>query len=93
MLRRTVVAVACALALCQPGVARADITYIYDDLGRLIGVVDPAGDTAVYHDDAVANLLSISQQASTRGELNKRRHLHCGTTRYFVEPTTTWGRA
>ena len=40
-------AVACALALWQPGQARADITYIYDRLGRLVGVVDPAGDTAV----------------------------------------------
>jgi len=30
------------------GLAYADITYVYDRIGRLIGVVDPAGDTAVY---------------------------------------------
>ncbi len=93
MLRRTLVAAACALALWQLGTARADISSIYDALGRLIAVVDPSGDTAVYHYDAVGNLLSISRQASPRGELNKSTHLHCGTTRYFFEPTTTWGRA
>lgn len=41
------------------------ITYIYDELGRLTGVVDPAGDTATYTYDAVGNLLSISRQSST----------------------------
>ena len=46
------------------GVASADITYVYDRIGRLIGVVDPAGDTAVYHYDAVGNLTSISRQSS-----------------------------
>jgi YD repeat-containing protein len=65
VLRRVIVAVACALALWQPAPARADITYIYDRLGRLVGVVDPAGDTAVYRYDAVGNLLSISRHAST----------------------------
>ena len=46
------------------GAASADITYVYDRLGRLIGVVDPASDTAVYHYDAVGNLTSISRQSS-----------------------------
>ena len=46
------------------GVAGADITYIYDRIGRLIGVVDPAGDTAVYHYDSVGNLTRISRQSS-----------------------------
>ena len=46
------------------GAAGADITYVYDRLGRLIGVVDPASDTAVYHYDAVGNLTSISRQSS-----------------------------
>lgn len=44
--------------------AHADISYIYDRLGRLIGVVDPASDTAVYHYDVVGNLTSISRQSS-----------------------------
>lgn len=47
-----------------PTHAHAEITYIYDRLGRLIGVVDPAGDTAVYHYDAVGNLTSITRQSS-----------------------------
>jgi YD repeat-containing protein len=47
-----------------PANAHAEITYIYDRIGRLIGVVDPAGDTAVYHYDAVGNLTSISRQSS-----------------------------
>ncbi len=46
--------------------AGAGITYIYDALGRLVGVVDPAGDTAVFQYDAVGNLLSISRQSSAR---------------------------
>jgi YD repeat-containing protein len=45
-------------------VASADIRYVHDRIGRLIGVVDPAGDTAVYHYDAVGNLTSISRQSS-----------------------------
>ena len=44
--------------------AHADITYIYDRLGRLVGVADPGGDTAVYFYDAVGNLTSISRQSS-----------------------------
>jgi YD repeat-containing protein len=50
--------------LALPAAAHADITYIYDRLGRLIAVVDPASDTAVYHYDAVGNLTSISRQSS-----------------------------
>lgn len=48
----------------SPSAADADIAYVYDRIGRLIGVVDPAGDTAVYHYDAVGNLTSISRQSS-----------------------------
>ncbi len=41
------------------------ITYVYDELGRLVGVIDPAGDTVIYTYDAVGNVLSISRHAST----------------------------
>ena len=41
------------------------IKYVYDDLGRLVAVLDPAGDTARYGYDSVGNLLSISRQIST----------------------------
>jgi YD repeat-containing protein len=45
--------------------AAAQIAYIYDEVGRLVGVVDPIGDTGVYSYDAVGNLLSISRQSSS----------------------------
>lgn len=41
------------------------IKYVYDELGRLVAVIDPAGDTARYTYDSVGNLLSISRQSST----------------------------
>src|SRR5258708_203089 len=47
------------LALCVMGSALASaqsgIQYFYDELGRLIAVVDPSGDTATYTYDAVGN--------------------------------------
>jgi len=42
------------------------INYVYDELGRLIGVVDSAGDSAAYKYDAVGNLLSITRQSSSQ---------------------------
>lgn len=52
--------VACALA--WPGSLQADqAQYFYDELGRLVGVVDGNGDVAVYNYDAVGNLLSIER--------------------------------
>jgi len=41
----------------------APVQYSYDDLGRLIKVVDPNGNVATYSYDAVGNLLSISRSA------------------------------
>jgi YD repeat-containing protein len=43
-----------------------DISYLYDELNRLIAVVDPATDIAIYQYDAVGNLLSISRQRSAQ---------------------------
>jgi YD repeat-containing protein len=45
--------------------AAAEVSYVYDDLGRLKAVIDPGTDTAIYNYDAVGNLLSISRQPST----------------------------
>ena len=56
---------ACLSAAITSGPASADITYVYDELGRLVGVVDPASDTAVYSYDAVGNLLGIARYASS----------------------------
>ena len=41
-------------------------TYIYDEAGRLVGVVDPNGDTATYAYDAAGNLTSITRRASAQ---------------------------
>ncbi len=42
------------------------ISYVYDALGRLVGVINPNGDTVVYNYDAVGNLASISRQSSAQ---------------------------
>jgi YD repeat-containing protein len=52
-------------ALKVSGQTSNQISYVYDDLGRLVAVVDPNGDTATYSYDAVGNLLSISRYASS----------------------------
>jgi YD repeat-containing protein len=52
----------------QPGVPAAhaaDVSYVYDSLGRLLAVVDSSGDTATYAYDSTGNLLSISRYASS----------------------------
>ena len=52
--------------MTRAGVAQAPIQYVYDELGRLIAVVDTAGDTAVYHYDAVGNITSIDRHVSSQ---------------------------
>lgn len=41
------------------------VCYAYDRLGRLVGVVDPQGRTAIYEYDAVGNILAIRRQDGT----------------------------
>src|SRR6266481_1025353 len=41
------------------------ITYVYDGLGRLMGVIDPSQGTALYTYDAAGNVLSIQRYATT----------------------------
>ena len=50
-----------APALWTP--AAADVIYIYDDVGRLTGVIDAAGDSAGYRYDAAGNLVGIQRAA------------------------------
>lgn len=61
-------AVTVAVLLCVP-LAHADqAQYFYDELGRLMGVVDGQGNVAVYNYDEVGNLLSIERfTAETTG--------------------------
>lgn len=52
--------------LLMPAAFQAgDISYVYDSLGRLIAVIDPATDTAVYSYDAVGNLIGVTRQTSS----------------------------
>jgi len=43
-------------------VSAEKVSYIYDDLGRLIKAVSETGEVAIYSYDAVGNLLSISNR-------------------------------
>src|SRR5688572_11794022 len=44
--------------------SEGQVRYVYDDLGRLISVVDTTGESATYVYDAVGNLLSITRSSS-----------------------------
>jgi RHS repeat-associated protein len=68
-----VLAVVASSGLTSPSGAQVDtglrggglpISYVYDDLGRLMAVTDPASDTAIYTYDAVGNITSITRQSS-----------------------------
>src|SRR2546426_4212539 len=51
-----------AALLVWPAPMQADqAQYFYDELGRLVGVVDGQGNVAVYTYDAVGNLISIQR--------------------------------
>jgi YD repeat-containing protein len=54
--------------LVNGALAHADITYIYDELGRLRAVIDPSqtDGTAIYSYDAVGNILSITRQSASQ---------------------------
>ena len=41
--------------------AQSGVQYVYDQLGRLVGVIDTSGNAAAYSYDAVGNLLAISR--------------------------------
>jgi len=60
----------CVLMLCVtfPTPTIADqAQYIYDDLGRLVQVIDGQGNVAMYQYDAVGNLLSITRNTGGVG--------------------------
>jgi YD repeat-containing protein len=42
------------------------IQYVYDELGRLIAVIDPAGETTRYTYDEVGNLTAVARNSSSR---------------------------
>jgi YD repeat-containing protein len=65
------------LTVMASSYAQADqAQYFYDELGRLIGVVDGQNNAAVYQYDAVGNLLKIERVNTTGGNVGI----------YFVTP-------
>ena len=65
---RSLLVMALGLMLLQPVPASADqAQYIYDDLGRLVQVIDGQGNVATYNYDAVGNLLSITRSTGGVG--------------------------
>jgi YD repeat-containing protein len=55
----------CGLAI-PLAAKQSSIRYVYDDFGRLIGVVDASGNSAVYHYDAVGNVMAIDRYTATQ---------------------------
>ena len=68
------------LHLCTPVLAQQSpgIQYVYDDLGRLSKVVDPAGNVAEYVYDAVGNILAIKRSTATQGSRSSTLRPHAG---------------
>jgi YD repeat-containing protein len=54
-----------ALLLTLGPAAAADVLYVYDAMGRLVGVVDAQGNAARYAYDSVGNLLGVSRVNAT----------------------------
>jgi YD repeat-containing protein len=46
--RKVTLTLVLALASILPSPAAADISYVYDNAGRLRAVIDPASNTAIY---------------------------------------------
>jgi YD repeat-containing protein len=44
--------------------AAGPVTYAYDDLGRLVQVTNPSGDSAIYRYDAVGNLTAVERPSA-----------------------------
>ena len=52
------------LALSRPAKAQ-QVSYSYDGLGRLTGVIDQNNQAAFYDNDTVGNVVSIRRQSPT----------------------------
>ncbi len=68
--RRVVFAIVASLAIVlaslpPPSIA-ATVFYVYDELGRLVAEIDPAGDTTRYTYDPAGNLLSVTRDSSAQ---------------------------
>jgi YD repeat-containing protein len=66
---RCVIALLGLVSFCQVLLAQSAIQYVYDELGRLVGVIDASGNAAAYSYDAVGNILSIAQYSSSQASV------------------------
>lgn len=55
----------------QAAPANGPINYVYDELGRLVGVSDATGNSAAYKYDAVGNILTISRATAAQVSLSE----------------------
>lgn len=66
VLRRALLGLAILGGLLGAPVFAAAVQYVYDDLGRLVAEIDPAGDVTRYTYDPAGNLLSVTRDSSTQ---------------------------
>jgi YD repeat-containing protein len=59
----------CLLFTCVSLSAQSGVQYVYDQLGRLVGVIDPSGNAAGYSYDAVGNLLAITRFTASQASV------------------------
>ena len=64
-----------SLVYCPIAATSDQAQYFYDELGRLVGVVDNADNAAVYVYDDVGNLLRIDRFSVARGSVPHRDRL------------------
>lgn len=60
---------ALVLAISAWAAHAATIQYVYDELGRLVAEIDPAGGATQYIYDAAGNLLSVTRSSSTQASI------------------------
>jgi YD repeat-containing protein len=68
-LTRYVIVLAATLFVLSTARAQSAVQYIYDELGRLTGVINTSGNAAAYSYDAVGNLLSITNYSASQASV------------------------
>jgi YD repeat-containing protein len=58
------------LLFCAANIlAQSSVQYVYDELGRLVGVIDLSGNAAAYSYDAVGNVLAIARYTASQASV------------------------
>ena len=73
--------------------AQGPVRYVYDESGRLVGVIDPNGDAAAYTYDAVGNAQYISETIGrwsyTYDKVNRVKTAQDPASKTITCPATT----